>query len=145
MKRLIPYLICAFCVTSLQAQDWLTDLNAAKTIAAKSEKEILLVFSGSDWCAPCMKLEKEIWDTSIFQEYAKEHYILVKADFPRKKANKLSDYQQTKNNDLAGKYNSQGYFPLVLLMSADGKIMGKTGYKSLEPTAYIELLESFEN
>lgn len=142
MKKLIPIVLASFCAVSIYAQEWKNDLNIAKTLAEKTNKEILLVFSGSDWCAPCKKLEKEIWNSTDFQEYAEEHYIMVKADFPRKKANRLSEYQQEKNNELAGKYNPQGFFPLVLRMDAKGKIIGKTGYKSLEPAAYIELLES---
>jgi len=142
MKILISLSLSIFCALSIQAQDWTSDLNIAKALAGKTNKEILLVFSGSDWCAPCMKLEKEIWNSMDFQKYAEEHYILVKADFPKKKANRLSKYQQDKNNELAGKYNPNGYFPLVLRLDAKGQIIGKTGYKSLDPAAYIELLES---
>jgi len=37
----------------------------------------------------------------------------------------------------------QGYFPLVLLLDANGKVLGKTGYKKVKPAEYISLLNSF--
>ena len=137
-------LFCLCVTVPMEAQDWLDDLTAAENLAAQSDKKILLVFSGSDWCGPCKKLEQEVWQTEAFQKYASKNLVLVKADFPRKKANRLSEYRQTKNNELAGKYNPQGYFPLVVVMDAEGKLLGKTGYKSFGPDEYIQHLESFK-
>ena len=68
---------------------WLTDFEEARAIANKENKFILINFSGSDWCAPCIRLEKEIFETDLFLSYAKEQLVLVKADFPRLKKNKL--------------------------------------------------------
>lgn len=126
------------------AQNWKNDLEEAKAQAQKENKLILLVFQGSDWCAPCMKLEREIWTSSEFKEYAEEHYVLVKADFPRRARNQLPPAQQKKNNALAEKYNLEGYFPLVLLLDKEGMVLGKTGYKKISPKEYIALLESFK-
>ena len=69
---------------------------------------------------------------------------MLKADFPRQKKNKLSKEQQKHNDLLAEKYNLEGYFPLVLILNAQGKVLGKTGYKKLSPEKYISLLNSFE-
>ncbi|MCB0688574.1 MAG: thioredoxin family protein [Saprospiraceae bacterium] len=125
-------------------QVWMTDLDEAKALAAKEHHNIVLVFQGSDWCAPCMKLEQEIWSSSEFQEYAKDHYVLLKADFPRKKKNQLSERQQKDNNRLAEKYNQEGYFPLVVVLSPSGKTLGKTGYEHVTPSEYIKILNSLE-
>lgn len=145
MHKLFLISFCFWISTSsLVAQEWMYDLNAAKIIATKSEKNILLVFSGSDWCGPCKKLDQDVWQTSEFTSYAEEHFVLVKADFPRKKANRLSEYQQSKNNELAGRYNQEGFFPLVVVMAKDGKVLGKTGYKTIGASAYIEHLNSFK-
>ena len=51
--------------------------------------------------------------------------MLVNADFPRMKKNMLSKDQQQKNDALADAYNSDGVFPLTLLLNADGKIIKK--------------------
>lgn len=145
IKKLIPILSIFFFTLTLSAQEWQTDLEAAKNLAQKENKEILLVFQGSDWCAPCIKLDREIWSSDEFKDFSKEHYILVKADFPRRKKNQLETKQQEKNNKLAEKYNPNGYFPLVVVMDSEGHILGKTGYKKVTPKEYIEILNSFKS
>jgi thioredoxin-related protein len=130
-------------ITTVNAQDWITDFETAKTIAEKDSKTIILVFQGSDWCAPCIKLDKEIWDTDEFKAYAKKHFVMLKADFPKRKKNALSEAQQAQNNKLAERYNTKGYFPYVVVLNPEGKILGSTGYQKTSPSAYIELLESF--
>lgn len=125
------------------AQKWETDLEAAKMKAATEHKTIVLVFQGSDWCAPCKKLDKKVWSTSDFQTYAEEHYVMLLADFPRRKKNALPEEQTEKNKLLAEQYNPQGIFPFVVLLDAEGKVMGQTGYQKMGPKEYITHLESF--
>lgn len=132
-----------FVVGFANAQSWHSDLASSQQQALKEDKKVLLIFQGSDWCAPCIKLDREIWSSLEFQDYAKDHFVMVKADFPRKEKNQLEPSQQEKNNKLAEKYNPQGYFPLVVIMDQNGKVLGKTGYKKLPPKEYIELLNSF--
>lgn len=126
------------------AQEWQADFENALTLAQNREKQLLLVFAGSDWCAPCIKLDKEIWQSTEFKEYAKGHYVLYKADFPRKKANKLSDKMTEQNAILAEKYNRQGHFPLIVLLDKDSNVLGETGYRKLSPSDFISQLNSFE-
>jgi hypothetical protein len=68
---------------------------------------------------------------------------MLKADFPRKKANALVPEQVEKNNALAEKYNRFGYFPFVVVLDKDGKVLGETGYQHISVAAYIKLLDSF--
>lgn len=125
------------------SQNWITDFENAKALATKENKTIVLVFQGSDWCAPCIKLDKEIWHTEEFQNYAKDHFVMLKADFPKRKKNALSEAQQTHNNQLAEKFNTNGYFPYVVVLNSEGILLGSTGYKKTTPSAYIKLLESY--
>ena len=127
------------------AQNWQTNLEKSKALAAAENKTIILVFAGSDWCAPCMKLEKEIWESEAFKAYAKDHYIMQKADFPRKKKNQVDSDQVKINKQLAEKYNPKGYFPFVAIIDKNGKVLGETGYKKMTPEEYIQHLDSFIN
>ena len=145
LKITLSIFIILFQMSAIFAQEWQLDLNEAQEKAKSENKIIVLVFSGSDWCAPCIKLEKEIWNSEEFRAYAKNNFVMVRADFPRKKEHKLTPEQQQKNNQLAEKYNLQGYFPLVIVMDKNLTILGKTGYKKLTPTGYIEHLNSFIN
>ena len=88
-------------------------------------------------------LEREIWSTDVFKEYAEDHFVMLQADFPRKKNNKLSKEQQEKNNLLAEKYNKNGYFPFVVILDHTGKVLGETGYVKTSPMEYINTLNSF--
>lgn len=135
----------ALLISSLiTAQNWETDWSAAAAMAKESNRNIVMVFSGSDWCAPCIKLDKSIWQAQEFQDYAKDHWIMLRADFPRKKANQLQEDQKKKNAQLAEKYNKNGYFPLVLVLDSNGNILGQTGFKNISVKEYIALLKSFE-
>ena len=146
MKRtFLPTLVIFFLSLNVIGQEWQSDLEVAKALAQEQNKEIILVFQGSDWCAPCIKLDREIWTSQAFKTYSKDHYILVKADFPRRKKNQLESDQQKKNNKLAEQFNPQGYFPLVVVMDKKGQVLGKTGYKNITPEAYIKLLNSFKS
>ena len=109
--------------TAFTPPTWLTDLNKAEQIAKTEHKLILLNFSGSDWCIPCMKLRADIFNSDAFTQYANNNLILVNADFPRLKKNQLSKDQQKKNDKLADKYNPQGSFPYTLLLTAEGKVI----------------------
>ena len=141
MKTLITSFLILFASIGF-SQSWTTDIEEAKKQASTENKKIILVFQGSDWCAPCIKLDKEIWSTEEFKAYAKKHYVMLQADFPRKKANKLSKEQQEKNNQLAEKYNKQGFFPHVVLLDPTGKVIGRTGYKKMNPEEYINHLNT---
>ena len=144
MKLLFSTVGLFFLTTSVFAQQWLTNFNQAKEIASEEDRVIILVFQGSDWCAPCMKLDKAIWSSQAFQSYAKDHFVMLQADFPRKKANQLPEEQQVHNGQLAEIYNQQGYFPLVVILDKEGTVMGKTGFRNLSVEDYIKLLESFK-
>ncbi len=119
------------------SQTWVTNIEDAKKQAAEQNKHILLVFSGSDWCGPCIKLDKNIWQSEEFKKDAKKNWILVKADFPKKKANQLSPELTESNNQLAEKYNKDGNFPFVVVIDKAGKVMGMTAYKNIDVEQYI--------
>ena len=143
-KRILVTSILLSVSTFLSAQKWETSFDVAKTKADLEGKNIVLNFSGSDWCIPCIKLEKTIWESHDFIEYSTAHFILLRADFPKKKADALPKEQQDMNDKLAESYNRQGLFPLVVVLDKKGKTLGITGYKNITPKEYIALLHSFE-
>jgi len=145
MKKLIIILFFAlFFINGLIAQEWHSNYNNAATLAQKENKNIIMVFAGSDWCAPCIKLEKYILESDDFMQYAKNNWVLLKLDFPKRKKNKLSEQQQEHNDNLAEKYNKNGYFPLVLVLDRHDNVLGETGFKDITPQDYINELIAFE-
>ena len=142
MKKLLSIFLITNCFLVF-SQDWETSYKNSIIKAQNQNKKIILVFQGSDWCGPCIKLSKEIWSKEEFISYSKINYILIQADFPRKKKNALTKEQQKINNFLAEKYNPNGYFPLVVVLNKNGEVLGETSYKKTTPKQYINLLESF--
>lgn len=112
---------------------WEPDFNNAKKIAKEKNELILLNFSGSDWCGPCIVLRKNYFESQAFTDMAKENLVLVNADFPRKQKNIGTAEQIKRNEGLAEIYNNEGSFPLTLLLDADGKIL-KTWHGKPETT-----------
>jgi len=141
MERIVLIIALLFSVM-LSAQNWSKAYDDALAISSKENKPILLVFSGSDWCGPCIKLDKEIWKSNEFSSYSTK-VVLYKADFPRKKDNKLPESLAKSNAMLAEKFNPNGFFPLVVLLDKNQKVLGQTGYKKMPPADYIAHLSTF--
>ncbi len=111
--------------------EWTTDFSKAITEASAKNKYILLNFSGSDWCGPCMKLKREVLDSEDFLKFAESKLVLVRADFPRSKKNLLSPELKKNNENLAEKYNKEGKFPFTVLIDGEGNVVKSwDGYTS---------------
>ncbi|KZS42222.1 hypothetical protein AWE51_01910 [Aquimarina aggregata] len=150
MNRLAPLLfifLCLFFTYNSAAQDWKYDLEEAKDLAKEKDQKIVLFFTGSDWCPPCIKLERNVLSSKEFEEFAKQKYVWLKADFPRRRKNKssISSDQKRKNAALAKQYNKRKLFPAILILNKEGMVLGATGYRNdLDVHGYISLLTSFD-
>lgn len=137
MKAFIFSLLCTFFALN-STSEWLGDFEKAKTEATQANKYILLNFCGSDWCIPCIKLKKDIFESEEFKTFATSHLVLVRADFPRLKKNQLDKKQTAVNEGLADKYNPEGKFPLTILIDAKGKVVKEwDGYPKGFTTAQL--------
>ena len=117
------FLIACFASLLALAPNWQLDFERAKTEASQTHKLILLNFSGSDWCGPCIKLKKDVFESAEFGTFAGDRLVLVRADFPRQSKNQLDARQTAHNEALAEQYNRQGKFPLTVLLTADGRVL----------------------
>ncbi|MDB5242675.1 MAG: thiol-disulfide isomerase [Spirosoma sp.] len=125
------------------APGWQLNFDQAKAEAQQSHKLILLNFSGSDWCGPCIKLKKDVFESPEFQAFAADHIVLVRADFPRLAKNQLDARQTAHNEALAEIYNKQGKFPFTVLLDASGRVLQEwDGYpKSLTPASFVAAIQ----
>lgn len=152
--RTIPYLLLVAlvglsCSSSVSVEEqpvetadnnpveWLTSFEEAKRAAAERKLPILADFSGSDWCGWCIKLDREVFSTSEFKEYARDNLVLLLVDFPSGK--EQPEELKNRNRALAEKYEVEG-FPTVLLLDPDGKVMARTGYRQGGAAKYVEHL-----
>lgn len=134
MKLLFIALFGLF-ATSL---NWMGDFSQAQELAKANHKQILINFSGSDWCGPCIRLRKEILESENFEGYASNNLLLVRADFPRQQKNQLPKAQVKLNEALAERYNKDGKFPYTVLVDENGKVLKAwDGFPDESPEAFI--------
>lgn len=114
--------------------EWMTDFEAATAKAKSENKPMLLDFTGSDWCGWCIKLDKEVFTKQSFVDYADANLVLVELDFPAKKEQTAE--LKAQNKALADKYKIRGY-PTIVLLSSDGELIEKTGYRRGGPDKYV--------
>jgi len=141
MKKLATLLCATLLSLPMLAADstWGTDLPSAFAQAKKENKMVLMDFTGSDWCGWCKKLDKEVFSTPEFTEYAKKNLVLVEVDFPASK-NQTADLKKA-NAALKVKYGTEG-FPTIVVVGAEGKQLWKqVGYMPGGPKAWIAKLD----
>lgn len=143
MKKAVMALIAGLALASASAAElpWMTDLPKAQAQAKQDKKLVMLDFTGSDWCGWCIKLNKEVFSTPEFAEYAKKNMVLVEVDFPR--AKKQSDEQKKANEALQQKYKIEGY-PTIIVLNSEGKQVGQLGYMPGGPKAFIAELDKLK-
>ena len=120
---------------------WYEDFNEALKEADADGKFVMLYFSGSDWCKPCIQLNKNILDTDTFSKYATVNFVPVKLDFPKMKKNRHSRNKVIYNEALAEKYNPNGVFPLLVFLDKNEEMIGFTGFTDVSPQAYVSIIE----
>ena len=121
---------------SVHASDsWKTNFETAQTEARDKDKYMLVNFTGSDWCGWCIKLDKEVFSQDAFKQFADNELVLVEVDFPHKKQQSAEVIDQ--NEKLLKKYGVRG-FPTILLLSSEGELLGRTGYKAGGAEAYVK-------
>ncbi len=144
MKKSVQLLSVLFAsllgITSASAggEEWTTDYEAALKQAADEKKNLLIDFTGSDWCGWCIKLVKEVFSHDEFKAGVKDTFVLVEIDYPRDKS-KQTPLVIAQNETLKTKYAIQGY-PTILLTDEKGKPFASTGYQAGGPAKYVEHL-----
>ena len=117
---------------------WTEDFPAAQLRATEQKKRLFVDFTGSDWCPPCIALHDKVLTQPEFLQHAKEHFVLVKVDFPRNKPQ--ADPQREANQILARAYRVQS-FPTVLVLEANGtEVQRLNGYNGSSPADFIKSL-----
>lgn len=100
---------------------WYLDFEAAKVAAKKEKKPILLLFTGSDWCGACKSLDKKVFQTTEFKNYAKKNLILVKIDCLKHR--EQSEAIKKQQNRLRVLYGQEG-FPSSYFLNSNGDVIG---------------------
>lgn len=123
MKFLSLLLLCSFLTSSNNI------LDQKLQQAQRENKNVLLYFSGSDWCGACLKLKNNVLETPEFTQFCNENLIWVTLDFPQR-SSATDPYTLEDKEALAEKYNPKGAFPLLVLLDKQGQVLSQIkGYK----------------
>lgn len=143
MRRLLPALLAflALLLPVTAAEGWSSDYAKALAKAKAENKLVLLDFTGSDWCGPCIALAKNAFSKPEFLAYAQKHFILVEIDYPVTK--KLPPATKAQNSQLKKQYAiDQKGFPTVILIKPDEKTVGEfNGYRGEGAKEIIDKIE----
>ncbi len=125
--------------------DWLTNHETALQLAKKENKNILVYFTGSDWCPPCKMLKKDLFGTNEFKNLAKD-YVLLYVDIPRNQ-DLISAKQMEHNKQLLSKLNKKGVFPLLKVLDPKGKELDEVSGYSMngEVQYHLDLLKKYQH
>ncbi len=116
---------------------WFSDFDKAMTVAKDEGKDLLVDFTGSDWCGWCIKLHDEVFQFDEWYNEVSKSYVLVALDFPQGEEAKAAVPNPDRNQELMATYGIEG-FPTILLVNQDGDVYGRTGYMEGGPKAYLE-------
>ena len=124
-----------------EASAWTEDYTAALARAAKEDKKVFLLFTGSAWCPPCKMMERDVFSKPEFLAYAAKNLVLVMLDFSPDGRSKSKEFG-TAQDELAQKFAIEG-FPTFILTNASGKILARNmGYIPGGPEAFIRWIKS---
>ncbi len=117
IKRLITTAITLVTLSApaIAGSDWMTDIDAALAKGKTENKAVMVEFTGSDWCPPCIMMHKKVFSQKTFTDEASKKYILVVIDIPNK------DPELKKKNSLVMKKYSVRGVPTVILFGDDSK------------------------
>lgn len=116
---------------------WTENAAEAMATAARDGKDLLIDFTGSDWCGWCIRLDKEVFSQEAFTAAAPRSFVLLKLDFPRQR--ELSAEIKKQNAEWQAKFRISGY-PTIVLADAAGKPYARTGYQEGGAEKYLEHL-----
>ncbi len=117
---------------------WVTGIEKAIEQAKAEKKDLLLNFTGSDWCKYCIKLEGEVLGKKEFLDAAKKKYIMVMVDFPTDKSDQ-SDALQKSNETWKQKFSVSG-FPTLVLLDTKQRPYGFLGYREGGVQPFLDAL-----
>ena len=115
---------------------WSADLDKAYQRAKAENKSVLVEFTGTDWCASCVAVRKNVFSKKEFVAAASKKFVLVELDVP-----KGDPELKRKNGPLSEKYKV-ARFPTVILFTPKGKEFARFSADAyLQVNAFLKHLD----
>ena len=108
---------------------WESNFDVAKQRSIKENKIILIHFVHKSGDGKNVKLEKEVFETSEFIDYANKQVVLLKIDLGIEQTS--SEKQFYHNAIIRERYNSGAVAPYTVITDSDGQVLKTWNYKKL--------------
>ncbi|MDA0323846.1 MAG: thioredoxin family protein [Verrucomicrobia bacterium] len=124
------------------AGEWTMDYDAALKAAAENGNPIILDFTGSDWCGYCIQMQKQIFSSETWQEFAAGNLNMVTIDFPSDESIVPKKFRE-RNELLRDRFGIKG-FPTYIFLEPDGKtVIGQEGADpQADPAGYVRKIRA---
>ena len=135
-KTIVSIVFTAFCaIASAGLPPGITgDYDAALAKAAKEKKTVLAIFSGSDWCPPCMALERNYLSKAEFTNAVSNDLVLLFVDNPRDKSY-MTEKVRELTPRLFSKYKIRGV-PTLMFLDAKGEQIAVARRGNTDPATW---------
>ena len=134
-KTCLLSLLGSLCIISFgNAAQWMNDHGAAVSRGYGENRAVLISFSGSDWCPPCIALKQEVFSKPEFHAFADNNLVLCEIYVARYKPQAAATWA------LMQKYGVQSV-PTVILLDKKGVQIGRMGYRGGGPDAYVRSIQ----
>ncbi len=132
----------ALCLSAFFAQagemTWLPTIKATEQAAQQQQRDVYLLFTGTDWCPACQHLHDNILTSDLFTDWAKDKFIPAEQIMPRKpdttKPNIVELYALMK------KYHVDS-FPTAVICTPDMRPYAKVMSSAPSAADYIKRME----
>jgi len=136
---------CALCIVLLTFDvsgaeadaKWKTHLDEAQRVASKEGRDLFILFTGTEWCHPCIQFEADVLCRPEFTRGAAP-FVLVKLEYPKSDDEMPAD----RRDDLVAWRERYGVraFPSVFLADATGRPFAATGHLGIGAAEYVQRL-----
>jgi hypothetical protein len=121
---------------------WETDFAAAMDQARARQCHVLILYTGSDWCPWCKRMESEVYSQPEFARYSHDKFVLLKLDYLRHSPQ--SDATKAQNAEMLHRYNVHGY-PYAIIVDMNGDAIARfEGYHQGGPAQFIQMIQAYE-
>jgi len=139
MKKYLISIFLLLTVAGVASAQIIEHADEAFRQAKREKLPLLLVFSGSDWCRPCIAFNKEVLENPDFIAFCRNRVVVLKADFPQHQIQ--SEEVVKRNEKLAEKYNQEGAFPKILLLDKENQVIATIPYSRQNANDFLEQLQ----
>lgn len=116
---------------------WHHSYKKALEESQKTQRPIMLLFTGEEWCRPCKYLERKVFMKNEFHDWALKNVILAKIDLSREfKPTVFNIFERKKHEELLEKFRMRT-IPTAIILSPGEQPLGILRFSGQTAREYV--------